>query len=640
MLRMLACLNTRPRLRWSALSSLLILQLLLIALFAAPSSAGAAGQTVGLLLNEPGSFFGYTLFSSLPVGETYLIDHNGDVVQSWHTGLGLSAYLLEDGSVIHTARIVNNAKFIWGGGTGGVQHYDWDGTLIWEYIYSDLAPDFAYHLHHDLEVLPNGNVLMIAWERRSRAATIAAGRDPKVLQAELHSLRLIEVEPVGATGGNIVWEWNAFDHLIQDFDATKDNFGVVADNPKLIDLNFSDANQSGEGEPDWLHTNSVEYNPELDQILLSLRHFSEIWVIDHSTTTEEAASHSGGNSGNGGDLLYRWGNPEAYDAGDAGDQQLFVQHDARWIEPGLPGAGNILVFSNGPRPAGNISSVEEIVPPVDGLGNYALTPGQAYGPATSVWSYSDPGEFYSVLVSGAQRLPNGNTLITSGSPGMIFEVTQDGETVWKYLNPVEADGPLTQGDQAESAGRSVFRATRYAPDYPGLAGRDLTPSGPIEIVLDSDEDGLFDHEETKTYGTDPLAADTDGDGLSDGDEVRLYGSDPLLLDTDGDGLSDDEEVLNFGTDPTLVDTDDDGFSDSDEIFILGTDPLRAALLGDVDCNDEVTSIDAALILQLTAALVSLLFCQESADVNGDGDTTSVDAAIILQFTAGLIPSLP
>ena len=598
------------------------------------------GRTVGLLQNDPGSFVGYTLFSPLPFGETYLIDHNGDLVRAWDTGLGLSPSLLADGSVMHAADIAESPKFVWGGETGGVQRYDWDGNLIWEYTYSDGAPEFEYHLHHDFEVLPNGNVLMIAWERRTADEAVAAGRDPNVLIAELHPLRLIEVEPVGLTGGNIVWEWNVWDHLIQEFDATKDNFGVVADHPELIDVNFFDTSQFGDGTPDWLHTNSVHYNPDLDQILLSVRHFSEIWVIDHSTATAAAASHSGGNSGKGGDLLYRWGNPEAYDAGDADKQQLFFQHDARWIEPGLPGAGNILVFSNGPRPAGDISSVEEIVPPVDALGNYALTPGQAYGPTSPVWSYSDPGEFYSVFVSGAQRLPNGNTLITSGSPGIVFEVTHHGETVWTYLNPVQSDGPLTQGDPRPGLGLSVFRANRYAPDYPGLAGRDLTPGAPLEIVLDSDDDGLFDHEETKTYNTNPLLSDTDGDGLSDGDEVLTYSTDPTLIDTDSDGLADDDEVFRHGTDPTLVDTDGDGFSDSDEIFIRGTDPLRAELLGDVDCDYDVSSIDAALVLQLTAGVVTFLFCQESGDVNRDGSTTSVDAALILQFTAGLLPTLP
>ena len=87
-----------------------------------------------------------------------------------------------------------------------------------------------------------------------------------------------------------------------------------------------------------MHTNAVAYNAELDQIMLSIHAFSEVWIIDHGTTTEEAASHSGGKRGKGGDLLYRWGNPRAYRTGTNVDQRLFAQHNAHWIPEGLPGA--------------------------------------------------------------------------------------------------------------------------------------------------------------------------------------------------------------------------------------------------------------------------------------------------------------
>ena len=589
------------------------------------ASAGADGLTVGLLLNTERAFDGYTLFTPMNEGNAYLIDNAGRLVHSWDKSMGFNAtpYLLEDGSVIR----VNS----------GITQHAWDGSLVWDFDYPGG--------HHDIEVLPNGNVLLVARDFKTASEAIAAGRGPDVLSTDgLLSEKIVEVRRTGPTSGEIVWEWRVWDHLIQDFDPAKDNYAVVGDHPELIDVNFglpfTDRNF------DWLHANGVDYNPELDQIVLSPRQFGELWVIDHSTTTEDAASHSGGTSGKGGDILYRWGNPQAYGAGDESDQKLFVQHDAQWIEPGLAGEGNILVFNNGVgRPEGFVSSIDEIVPPVDSSGGYPVTPGEAFGPAEPIWSYSNGEEFFSRVISGVGRLANGNTLITSGVPGIIFEVTPDGETVWKYVNPIVEEGPLTQGDFIATDGfgaglNRVFRAYRYAPDYLGLAGRDLTPGGPIEIVVDSDDDGLFDHEETKIYGTEPFAADTDLDGLSDGDEVLTYGSDPLRADTDGDGLSDGDEVLIYGTDPTLVDTDGDGFSDSDEIFIHGTDPLRAALLGDVNCDGDVTSIDAALVLQLTAGVVSFLFCLESADVNEDGNTTSVDAALILQFTAGLIPSLP
>jgi len=122
-----------------------------------------------------------------------------------------------------------------------------------------------------------------------------------------------------------------WDHLIQDYDPTRDNYGVVADHPELVDVNgWVEAGKSI--HPFWNHMNSIDYNPDEDQIVLSVRGSSELWVIDHSTTSAEAAGHTGGRSGKGGDLLYRWGNPETYDA--PGSQMLFDQHDAQWIEPG------------------------------------------------------------------------------------------------------------------------------------------------------------------------------------------------------------------------------------------------------------------------------------------------------------------
>ncbi|OGS40683.1 MAG: hypothetical protein A3K77_01625 [Euryarchaeota archaeon RBG_13_31_8] len=316
--------------------------------------------------------------------------------------------------------------------------------------------DFRYntdgHLsHHDVKSLPNGNVLLIAWETKTRTEVIAAGRNPDYVSSQgLMPDHIIEVQPTGPSSGTIVWEWHIWDHLIQDYDASKANYGVVADHPELVDINFVTSTQ-----PDWMHTNSIDYNKNFDQILISVNNFNEIWIIDHSTTTEEAAGHTGGNSGKGGDLLYRWGNPATYRRGTSNDQKLFSQHDATWIDEDCPGDGDVLVFNNGgPR---NYSTIDQITSPVDETGEYYLAPGSIYGPTTLSWIYTanPPTSFYASYLSGAQRLSNGNTLICNGVTGKVFEVTLEGTTVWQYTNPFP--NPSANG---------MFKVVYIYPDEP------------------------------------------------------------------------------------------------------------------------------------------------------------------------------
>jgi hypothetical protein len=407
---------------------------------------------------------------------TYLMDNEGQVVHSWDSEYepGQSVYLLPNGHLLHCC-FTRNKGFTRGGEGGRLEEFDWDGNIVWEFEYSS-----DEHLsHHDIQPLPNGNVLVLAVEKKSYEECIAAGFDPKMLRdQQLFPEFIIEVEPTRPKGGKIVWEWHVWDHLIQDNDPAKDNFGDVAAHPERIDVDCN-----GRPVPAfWNHANSIHYNAELDQIVISARGCNEIWIIDHSTTTEEAAGSSGGRRGKGGDLLYRWGNPAAYGRSASEDRQLFQQHDAQWIPEGHPGAGNILIFNNGYDRGW--SSVEEIAPPMDAEGNYVLEQGKAYGPAEPVWRYQaeHPEDFFSSEVSGAHRLPNGNTLICAGVRGTFLEVTREGETVWKYVNPVVRTGALRQGELPGQDHRGhdwngVFKIHRYAPDYPGLAGRDLSPKG-------------------------------------------------------------------------------------------------------------------------------------------------------------------
>lgn len=378
-------------------------------------------------------FDGYILYTPEYSKETYVIDKNGDIVHSWESNniQAFGVYLLDNGKMLRSSMPYINPTFLGGGVTGCVEKFDWNGNLIWSYEYSNNK----HCLHHDIEPMPNGNVLMIAWEHKTAQQAIQAGRDPDLIPSgQLWPDHIIEVKPTGPRSGEIVWEWHVWDHLIQDFDPTKDNYGVVADHPELIDVNFGYLPILG----DWNHVNSIDYNEELDQILLSSRHLNEIWIIDHSTTTEEAAGHTGGNSGKGGDILYRWGNPKAYRAGTAEDQTFFAQHDANWINKGNPGEGHILVFNNGNgRPGTYYSEVNEIITPVDSQGNYNLEPGSAYNPISPTWTYTadTPKDFYAGHLSSAQRLSNGNTLVCNGPEGKFFETTPQNTIVWQYQNP-------------------------------------------------------------------------------------------------------------------------------------------------------------------------------------------------------------
>jgi len=375
------------------------------------------------------AFVGETLISVRTSNDSYLIDINWNVVKTWHGASppAAFAYLLDDGSIL---RPCGDTNLQWGsGGAGGrIQKIDANDVVVWDYLLSD-----SLRLqHHDVEPMPNGNVLAIAWERKFQVEAIAAGRQ-SVPGGEMWPTMIVELQPVGATGANIIWEWHLWDHLIQDVDSTKANYGVIADHPELVDINY------GNIGPSWDHANAVDYNPRLDQILYSARSMNEVYIIDHSTTTAEAAGHTGGRSGKGGDILYRWGNPQVYHRGDVGDQYYYGVHGANWIDPGLPGTDNILTFNNGNRPgsANDYSSVEEIIPPVDAYGNYVMFPGEAFGPPAPTWAYDNPPSFYSQNKAGAFRLPNGNTLITEANDNNIFEVTPAGATVWQYSPPGE-----------------------------------------------------------------------------------------------------------------------------------------------------------------------------------------------------------
>jgi len=430
-------------------------------------------QTVGLFTHEAGQLDGYVLFAPIPSTTTYLIDKCGKLVHTWSSAYrpGQSVYLLEDGSLLRTGN--TNNPILNGGGTGGIiEKIDWDGNILWSYTLSTTTEC----QHHDIFPMTNGNILAIVWQVHSNTEAIAEGRNPSQVNTAMWSEKIVELQPVGSNSANIVWEWYAWDHLVQDYDASKNNYGIVADHPELIDINFGSYTPLN---TDWLHINSVHYNPQSDQAVLSVHNFNEIWIIDHSTTTAEAAMHNGGLLNRGGDLLYRWGNPAAYDRGNQSDKKLFGQHNAYWIEPGFADENKIMVFNN--QHPGNYSSVDIIEPPLQQDNSYSLVSGQAYLPVASSWTYTapTPTDFYAANISGAQRLSNGNTLVCEGTKGKFFELDANDNIVWEYINPVQLNGPVTQGTTVSN--NIVFRCTLYEPGFAGFAGRDLTPGEPVEL---------------------------------------------------------------------------------------------------------------------------------------------------------------
>ncbi len=373
---------------------------------------------------------GYTLFSPMQSTDTYLIDQQYNTLHTWQSDYrpGLSVYLMDSGELLRPGVITNKpATFSgqYGGSAGVIEILDWNSNVIWT---TSLATD-GYLSHHDVEVLPNGNILAIVWEAKTADEALALGRT-SVSGDTLWADAVYEIcrasTSNSCTDGEIVWRWSTWDHVVQDVDSSISQTYVanIGEHTDKVDLNFF----NGSGSADWTHVNSVDYDSAADQILISVHNFSEFWVIDHSDASQGIVSRTGNPSAHGGD----------------GAQTLFVQHDAQFIDDGTPGVGNILVFNNGAnRPEGNYSSVDEFC-----FNGEDCTPGEL------VNSYSEgvSGEFYADHISGAQRLDNGNTLVCEGTEGRLFEYNASHEVVWEY-----------------QYGAEIFKATRYSSDYSGLA---------------------------------------------------------------------------------------------------------------------------------------------------------------------------
>ncbi|MDE0006583.1 MAG: aryl-sulfate sulfotransferase [Rhodospirillaceae bacterium] len=441
---------------------------------------GYESEIVGDIL--PGAddraFEGYTLvhdgaFGGQNANRIYLTDMNGETVHRWeperYQPEGSVAYLLENGLLLRT---VSSHHWLRSGNypvgaAGTVQLLDWDSNVVWEY---QMDVPGKHVFHHDVDYMPNGNILAIAYTGFSPEEARSMGWDG-VFPANADTIwfdKVVELKPNLDDGSTeIVWQWNSWDHFVQDKYPDRANYGDVESAVGKIDVNYLREGYVLFLRGQMHHVNSVDYNPELDQIVLSSAAYGELWFIDHSTTMAEAAGDSGGRYGRGGDLIYRWGNPFTTRSGTLDDATLYWQHDARWITEGLPGAGNLLVYNNGTNRSldgtfdpglgmdfeNSYTDLLEVRLPARADGSYDI--GRE---PELVWSWNlDASEdYFSPFMSGWDRMPNGNTIFVNGHNKQVMEVTPAGERVLDYLVPEN--------------GRK-YRVYKYPVDYPGLAGR-------------------------------------------------------------------------------------------------------------------------------------------------------------------------
>lgn len=424
---------------------------------------GYAQPTVGLLHTSEEAFPSYTLFSNNE--ETYLIDNCGLIVNQWHSEYrpGRALFLLENGDLLRTAE--QDGAFQISGRGGRFERFNWEGTLLWSYEINDANRQ----AHHDICPLPNGNFLTLVWEKRSAEQAHLQGSDRSM---ELWTEAVYEIKMLPDNQAEIVWQWQLWDHLVQDHDPAAENHAVIAASPQRVDLNYRE--DGAAPAANWVHLNAIDYHAGLDQVLLSSRLFSEVWIIDHSTTTQEARQSTGGRYGKGGDLLYRYGNPAAFKG--TTPNVFKAQHDAQWVNPQAENSA-LMVFNNEEGP--EQSAIKTWHPPYLEDGSYALDENGFFVTSNVIIAFEAPW-FYSPYMSSVQHLPDGQLFICSGADGHFFELNEQKEIIWEYVNPVNPNGgPAVQG--ATVRFNQTFAARKYALDDPAFSGRDVSGTVPVEI---------------------------------------------------------------------------------------------------------------------------------------------------------------
>jgi len=398
---------------------------------------------------------GLTLFSPLPDQapsngyHTYLIDNEENIINSWsHDCRPVSiSYLLPDSSIVIPCSQTEIPGLGGGGLAGGrILKLSWEGDVLWD----DIFVEDYYQPHHDIEPLPNGNILFITYERKTQEEAEEMGRIQ--INSEIWPSMIIELEQIGIDSSQIVWKWNLWNHTIQDIDSSLANYGNVFEYPEKLNINLGTLGGGGGASGDWLHLNSIDYNEEFDIIAISSRKMNELYFIDHSTTILEASSNYGGNFNKGGAFIYRWGNPQNYNRGVESDQKLFSQHSVNWIDSSFPGGGDIILFNNRNQEIG--SEVLQLTTPIQDF-TYTIEDSLPHFPIEHTWRYGN-GSFFSNIQSGAFRLENGNTLISIGDSPVFFEIDSLSNIVWEYT---------FTGPSGQPFNGNIARAQKYNAGY-------------------------------------------------------------------------------------------------------------------------------------------------------------------------------
>ncbi len=389
------------------------------------------------IYNPEKAWSGYTVYQAAGLG-ALLIDMSGKEVHLWKGLLGFPNKILPGGYVFgHTKN--RDPKYGFQDGADLVQ-VDWDGNIVWKFNRYEFIedpgnePQWMARVHHDFQ--RKGNP--VGYYAPGQEPQISGGntlllvhknvRNPEISDKALLDDAIIEVD----WEGNIVWEWKASDHFHElGFDENAKN------------VLFRDPNSRAFGNNtggDWMHINSMSevgpnkfydagderFHPE--NIIWDARESNIIAIIDKKT----------------GKIVWKLGPdfslPEVKHLG-----WIIGQHHAHIIPKGLPGEGNLLVFDNGgwagygaPNPSSPYGSKNALrdhsrvleINPVTLEIEWKFTPTEA-----GFTEPTDSYRFYSPYISSAQRLPNGNTLITEGADGRLLEVTREHEIVWEYVSP-------------------------------------------------------------------------------------------------------------------------------------------------------------------------------------------------------------